>query len=134
MENLVEKNLISLKEASSISGYSADYIGQLIRAGKIPGKQVYCNVQWMTTAEAVLLYKKKGKNQKDSAMSKKWRQIMMELSIIKLFFQTFKYALPIILVIIISFVLLASFLFATIGGSEIVNTSIQESGNQELTF
>ena len=57
-----EKNLISLKEAAKISGYSSDYIGQLIRAGKIPGKQVYSNIAWMTTAEAVIEYKKSGKS------------------------------------------------------------------------
>ena len=62
---MTEKNrLITLKEASELSGYSADYIGQLIREGKIPGKQVYCNIAWMTTAEAVLDYKKSGNKKK----------------------------------------------------------------------
>lgn len=133
MENLTEKNLISLKEASSISGYSADYIGQLIRAGKIPGKQVYCNVQWMTTADAVVAYKKQGKNQKDSALEKKWRQIKMELSIIKLFFQTFKYALPIILVMIVSTILLASFLLVGFGDKDKTTHDAKEE-LEELTF
>ena len=55
-----DKNLITLKEASKISGYSSDYIGQLVRSGKIPGKQVYYNVAWMTTASDVLNYKKSG--------------------------------------------------------------------------
>lgn len=132
MENLTEKNLISLKEASSISGYSADYIGQLIRAGKIPGKQVYCNVQWMTTAQAVQDYKKKGKNKKDSAFGAKWQQIKMELGIIKLFFQTFSYALPIILVIVLSTIALASFLLFSFTPSDIVPA--EKTTNQELTF
>lgn len=39
-----EEKLISLKEAARISGYAPDYIGQLIRKGKIAGKQVYYNV------------------------------------------------------------------------------------------
>ena len=47
---------ISLKEAAKISGYSSDYIGQLIRQGKLSGKQVYCNVAWVTTEEAVREY------------------------------------------------------------------------------
>jgi hypothetical protein len=49
-ENMAEnKDYISLKEAAQLSGYSADYIGQLIRGGKLPGKQIFSNVQWMTT-------------------------------------------------------------------------------------
>jgi hypothetical protein len=47
---------ISLKEAAKISGYAPDYIGQLIRKGSLPGKQVYYNVAWMTTEEAVRSY------------------------------------------------------------------------------
>lgn len=54
----ISKNndLINLKEAAALSGYSADYIGQLIRKGKLPGKQVYSHVAWMTTRDAVLAY------------------------------------------------------------------------------
>lgn len=47
---------ITLKEAGERFGYSADYIGQLIRKGKIEGKQVYANVVWMTTPEAMEAY------------------------------------------------------------------------------
>lgn len=57
---------ITLKEASKISGYSSDYIGQLIRQGKLSGKQIYTNVAWVTTEEDVLNYlekAKKGRNQ-----------------------------------------------------------------------
>ena len=50
------KQLISLKEAAKISGYSSDYVGQLIRSGKLEGKQVFSNVAWMTTEEAVQKY------------------------------------------------------------------------------
>lgn len=59
----MEKNdeLISLKEAASLSGYSPDYIGQLIRAGKISGKQVFSNVSWMTTEKAIRDYVEKDK-------------------------------------------------------------------------
>jgi hypothetical protein len=46
-----EKEFISLKEAAELSGYSPDYVGQLIRAGKLRGKQVYSNVAWVTTRE-----------------------------------------------------------------------------------
>ncbi len=111
-----EKKLISLKEAAAISGYSADYIGQLIRAGKIPGKQVYSNIAWMTTAEAVLDYKNKNKkrqqtpNIKDKFVFQK-RRLLMELDIMRLFFQTFKAAWPLLILIIVSFVVLTLFVF-----------------------
>ena len=51
-----EKGYITLKEAAAISNYSADYVGQLIRAGKIEGEQVYSNVAWVTTEESVKEY------------------------------------------------------------------------------
>ncbi len=55
---------ISLREAAAIAGYTPDYMGQLIRSGKLPGKQVFANVAWMTTEEAVRSYvgQKKGKH------------------------------------------------------------------------
>lgn len=55
---------ITLKEAAEISGYAPDYIGQLIRKGKLPGKQVYCNVAWMTTERAVREYLEGSNGQK----------------------------------------------------------------------
>lgn len=48
-----EAGFITLKEASERFGYTPDYIGQLIRKGKIEGKQVYANLAWMTTAVAI---------------------------------------------------------------------------------
>ena len=54
---------ITLKEAAEISGYSPDYLGQLIRNGKLKGEQVFSNVAWMTTEKEVLSYvKQKKKN------------------------------------------------------------------------
>ncbi len=47
---------ITLRQAAELSGYSPDYIGQLIRKGKISGKQVYSNPVWMTTESEVLEY------------------------------------------------------------------------------
>lgn len=52
-----QEGYITLKEASERFGYAPDYIGQLIRKGKIEGKQVYANVAWMTTEEAMEAYK-----------------------------------------------------------------------------
>ncbi len=48
-----EKEYLSLKEASELTGYSSDYVGQLIRSGKIQGKQIYSHVSWVTTKEAL---------------------------------------------------------------------------------
>ena len=47
---------ITLKDAAKISGYSPDYLGQLIRKGKLAGKQVYLNVAWVTTEKALKEY------------------------------------------------------------------------------
>lgn len=56
-EKMAKKgDFISLREAAEISGYSSDYIGQLIRNGKLDGKQVYTNVSWVTTEAAVRAY------------------------------------------------------------------------------
>lgn len=60
----LKKGYITLKEAAQISDYSPDYIGQLIRAGKLEGMQVYSNVAWVTTADALQEYlNNKGKSQ-----------------------------------------------------------------------
>ena len=72
----MEKKYISLKEAARISGYSSDYVGQLIRQGKLGGKQVHCNVAWMTTEKEVKEYLKKnnGKNGKGIDVVAEWRE------------------------------------------------------------
>jgi hypothetical protein len=58
------EDYISLKEAAEITGYSSDYVGQLIRSGKLPGKQIFTNVSWVTTREALLEYHRKDKKGK----------------------------------------------------------------------
>lgn len=55
MSNDTEK-FLTLKEAAKISGYSPDYVGQLIRQGKLEGKQVFKSVSWVTTEEALRAY------------------------------------------------------------------------------
>ncbi len=69
----VKDEQISLREAAEMTGYSADYIGQLIRAKKLPGKQVFSNVSWVTTKEAVLEYAQKDKKNKIPLTSQKSR-------------------------------------------------------------
>lgn len=51
-----EKGYITLKEAAKIADYTPDYLGQLIRAGKIRGEQVYSSVAWVTTEDEVQAY------------------------------------------------------------------------------
>jgi hypothetical protein len=142
-----EQNLISLKEAAEISGYSSDYVGQLIRGGKIYGKQVYTNIAWMTTIQAVLDYKnglnKKNKTKVDHQISlseyfvSKKRLLKIELNILKLFFQTFKSALPLMIIIIVSFLLLNVSLFIYLFGNHVTNHNNSYNQRQQdaaLTF
>lgn len=135
-----EKKLISLKEASEISGYSADYIGQLIRAGKIPGKQVYTNITWMTTADAVLEYKTKSKSGNENSKSikdnlnKKRRLISMEIDIIKMFFKTFKTALPILLALIITLLFLGYYFIYLAMNKNIEKPENKNQNEQILTY
>lgn len=75
--------LISLREAAQISGYTPDYIGQLIRSGKLPGQQVFSNVAWMTTEEAILSYM--DKNSKGSPTARRlWERIASPDTVAKL--------------------------------------------------
>lgn len=50
------EKLITLKQAAELTGYAPDYVGQLIRKGRLYGKQVYRDVVWMTTEKAVQDY------------------------------------------------------------------------------
>lgn len=90
-----ESKYITLKEASALSGYSSDYVGQLIRSGKISGKRVYANPVWMTTEKDLLEYlnnnhsnekfDKKELN-KTFAKFRAWRtKIRSELELVKLY-------------------------------------------------
>lgn len=47
---------LTLKEASERTEYTPDYIGQLIRAGKIEGRQVYSNVAWVANEASLRSY------------------------------------------------------------------------------
>ncbi len=75
METKKKGNYITLKEAAKISGYAPDYIGQLIRKGKLPGKQIYNAVAWMTSEEAVRKYMEK---QKQGVGARSWQRKLAE--------------------------------------------------------
>ncbi len=70
MSNSSTEKLISLKEASKISGYASDYVGQLIREGKIKGKQVYRAVAWVTTEDAIRDYLKHARTRKSRDLNR----------------------------------------------------------------
>jgi len=53
--------LISVREASKISGYHQDYISSLIRKGQIRGEKIGRN--WVTTTEEIDLYIDKAKSE-----------------------------------------------------------------------
>ena len=104
-----KEEYISLKEASRISGYSPDYIGYLIRTGKIPGRMVYTGVSWQTTREAILAYKnrqqrKKGKMTLKERVNESWKslktRIGFELSLLRMFFKEFKAILALLFLLL----------------------------------
>ena len=51
MNTLLEKKLISTKDASSLSGYNPDYLARLCRAGKIDGTRV--GRAWLVSQESL---------------------------------------------------------------------------------
>ena len=57
-----------------MSGYTPDYLGQLIRKGKLSGKQIYLNVAWVTTETALKEYMaKQGASAKDAGFMQRTR-------------------------------------------------------------
>lgn len=80
MDNKDEEKFLTLKEASEISGYAPDYIGQLIRKGKIIGKQIYCNVAWVTTEDAVKKYMEEERRKSKGFLARKLCQAQAELT------------------------------------------------------
>jgi len=94
-----DEKYISLREASKISGYSPDYVGYLIRTGKIPGRMVYTGVSWQTTREAILAYKNRQQRKKGKANLKEKinegfsslkSRVGFELNLLKMFLKEFK--------------------------------------------
>ena len=54
--NIFKSKEITLKEAALLSGYSSDYIGNLIRTGKISGHRLVGTSAWVTTEAAIFTY------------------------------------------------------------------------------
>ena len=132
------KNLISLKEAADISGYSSDYIGQLIRGGKIFGEQVYSNVTWMTSEEDILAYKNKSrrveKEQSTFFLSKK-RQIAIQFKILKIVFDNSKSAILLLAFLFFIFLLFVTLIFSIIfSNNNFSELNIQENDNIQIEY
>lgn len=52
-----EEKLISLKEASKLTPYSSDYLGLLVRKGKLEGNKI--GGRWLTSKRAIEIYLQK---------------------------------------------------------------------------
>lgn len=79
-ETNIPEGHITLKEAARLSGYAPDYVGQLIRKGKLYGKQVYYNVAWVTTEATLKEYiaaEKKGSE--EAPVGTAWQRLVNTL-------------------------------------------------------
>ena len=115
--NQDEKSM-SLKEASKISGYAPDYIGQLIRNGKLSGKQIYSGVAWVTTERAVLEYMREKDSERKSSSS--WstvreplRRLSLQVRYEMQFAKVFKTVLYIAVMLSVGLSLVLFYIFST---------------------
>lgn len=120
------KKLLTLKEASRISGYSSDYLGQLIRSGKIRGEKVFCQVTWKIDLNDLENYKNSNSGNNASVDAKKeanneikkinsrirafFNRIKSELLFLKLLLKNIKTILPLITVFLFCFVFISFFI------------------------
>jgi hypothetical protein len=139
-----ETKYISLKEAAEMSGYSSDYVGYLIRTGKISGKPAYTNIVWQTTAEEVLNYKnregKRKKKEKRGFMEsffeflfQRNQRIIREIRLLKLFIKTFRFFVPVIIVLVLSFSVLVAFIISDSFGKEKAMETSTENTSENIS-
>lgn len=126
-----KEKYITLKEAAKISGYSPDYIGQLIRKGKLPGKQMYCTVAWMTTKKAVEDYMQKNQNGKENPPAKeglleKFRQIKTKLLFEIKLAQLYKTVLYLAIILSVGFSLLLFYILSVSIEKKLEQQTIQK--------
>ncbi len=119
---------INLKEAAQITGYSADYIGQLIRAGKLEGKQVYSNVAWMTTREALEAYQQnKDKKAEEPSYSDRLKKVLTTPESLVNLYTWVAWTCVVLLVVVI---LLLAYVFAVSLDNRISARNLQEVQNR----
>ena len=126
---------ISLREAAKISGYSPDYVGQLIRSGKLPGKQVFSHVAWMTTEDALKEYmhgKKRAASADHSFVQTFFAIAQSVPGMIRRQFQMprlFATVLYIIVALMFCFLILLFYIFSTSLERELNQKAIQRAEN-----
>ncbi len=131
-----KEKFITLKEASKISGFAPDYVGQLIRMGKISGKQVYSTVAWVTTEEAVLEYlQKKGEGEKAPlswrSMSEQVRRLQAYGKYEKQIAKFFKVVMYLAISLLIIFALLLFYIFSVALDKQLNQSAIQHIESQQ---
>ena len=134
---------ITLKEAAKISGYAPDYIGQLIRKGKLPGKQVYCTVAWMTTEKSLGEYMQKNQDRDKSKnislrekSTERLQQIKNSVLLEIKFARLYKTVLYLSIILSVGFSLLLFYIFSVSLDNKLEQNAIErinkiEIGNRE---
>lgn len=115
---------ITLKEAAQITGYTPDYIGQLIRAGKLEGKQVYSNVAWVTTREALEEYQSHKDGRSDLMNTDWWGKMLNSPEVLVQFYTSISW---IVIALLLAIILLLAYVFAVSLDNRISNRNLQEA-------
>ena len=118
-----QDEFITLKEAAQITGYSADYIGQLIRAGKLEGKQVYSNVAWVTTREALEDYRSHKDARGELSGIERWKKVLSSPEALVQIYAGVSWLLVALFGVVI---LLLAYVFAVSLDNRISNRNLQE--------
>lgn len=120
---------ISLKEAGEISGLAPDYVGQLIRSGKLPGKQVFSNIAWVTTKEAVEAYVKKSPQSKKKPFNTtRISSTLLATSGIDVLYKVLVFF---VLAVCVAFLLLLLYVFAVSADKAIDQRSLERLENDK---
>lgn len=77
---IMSQEHISLKQASKISGYHPDYIGHLIREGKIKGIKECARKAWRVTEESILAYREKKKKNKKTFKKENGKDLLYDIN------------------------------------------------------
>jgi len=105
--SLLKKKYLSLREAATLSGYTPDYIGYLIRKGKIKGKAVSLGKAWFTTTQAIAEYQAKKKRKKKLSKYPGVQRVFWYTELANTFLRAPRFALPIFIFLLIGFSALA---------------------------
>ena len=90
--NVSSSKHLSLKEAAKISGYSSDYIGFLIRNGKIKGRKIPTQISWLVSGKEIEKYQA-SKSQKLLSRKNQFPSFVVSLSRDKIFSTNWRLAL-----------------------------------------